>query len=133
MIEANYYANWSTAILTMANIIWVVEIILNGVIQRKDLNNYVKVNWKLPVALALLLGISALAVIYLPLAMTGYVICFFALIVQALIMFDYHRVLGKYIQESWYLTSTMISLIIAVLASISVLVFAITAIAVTDY
>lgn len=118
MIEVNYYANQSTAILTAANFIWLLEIIANGFIQ---LNDYVKVNWRVPVVIAVLLSVSALAVIYLPLAMIGYVICFFALIVEALIMFNYHRVLGKYTQESWYLTSTIISMVISVLSAITII------------
>ncbi|MDC2829069.1 hypothetical protein PO250_01800 [Limosilactobacillus mucosae] len=133
MIKANYYANWSTAIITAINIAWIIEIIINGFIQRKLLNSYVKQNWKLPIFIVLALSLAAAIVIYIPLGLTSYVISFFALVVQTLMAADYYKVLSRFIKDSWYLVSIKVSMIISILSALSILLFAITAIAVTDY
>ncbi|QDR73572.1 hypothetical protein FOD75_10760 (plasmid) [Limosilactobacillus reuteri] len=135
VIQLNYWSNWACAIALWFNLAWLLEMCLNGLIQRKELSAYVqKSNWKTPLIISMILGITALVVVYLPgLGITSYVIAIFALAVQAFFMSDYRKTLVLEIQDSWYLTSTRISFWITVLSALVTLVFAISTIAVTDY
>lgn len=138
MIKANYYANWLTAILVTVNVIWGLGLLVNAIIQRKQLSEYVQSNWKTPLAITLVLSVCGAVTVFLPnmgmtLGLTGYIIAIFALILQSLFLFDYHKMLSRYIQDSWYLMATKINGIVAVVTAIAVLTFIITTIAVTDY
>lgn len=134
LIHANYYANWASAIMTVANVAWILEMVVTAIIQHKDLNAYVNANWKAPLIICLILSIIAAGILYIPLlGMTAYVISVFGLCAEIFFMSDYRKTLERYIKRSWYLTTTKVVVVWASLTALVVFIFAVSSIAVTDY
>lgn len=105
-----------TFIALTVNEFFMLEIIINALLQHRDLNRWVTTNWKLPLLVSFLFASCALIFIqtsrhdnYI------YLVSLFCTIVQTLLMLDYHRMLKRYITSSWYLLSTKINWIIGVI------------------
>lgn len=134
----NIRANQVCSFFIILNVLWMIEMSVDGFIERKDLNAWVEDNWKTPLAICTGLSIVAVIVMFLP-AFSGsfgreiYWLVGVMYIVQFLFMVDYRKTLSKYIKESWFLNSTIISLIITALAFVSLIAFAVSSIAIFDY
>lgn len=105
-----------TFIALAVNEVFMLEIIINALLQYRDLNRWVTTNWKLPLLVSFLFASCALIFIqtsrhdnYI------YLVSLFCTIVQTLLMLDYHRMLKRYITSSWYLLSTKINWTIGVI------------------
>ena len=105
-----------TFIALAVNEFFMLEIIINALLQHRDLNRWVTTNWKLPLLVSFLFASCALIFIqtsrhdnYI------YLVSLFCTIAQTLLMLDYHRMLKRYITSSWYLLSTKINWIIGVI------------------
>lgn len=134
MIAVNYFTDWAVVILTIVNLGWLLEMIVNAMIQRQPLSAWVKANWKAPLAITTLLACVAIIFIYIPhWGITGYAFSTATLFIQMLFMIDYHKVLKRYIRNSWYLVSSLISVYLSALTTVVMLVFIIATIGVTDF
>lgn len=105
-----------TFIALAVNEVFMLEIIINALLQYRDLNRWVTTNWKLPLLVSFLFASCALIFIqtsrhdnYI------YLVSLFCTIVQTLLMLDYHRMLKRYITSSWYLLSMKINWTIGVI------------------
>lgn len=120
--------------LLIINLILLVEMILNAIIQHHDLHRYVPRNWKLPVVFSTLFAVIGSAIIFsYQNSNTSYVIGLFFIVAQSLIMLDYHRMLKRYIEDSWYLTSTEISLTLSTVCSLVIIAIIILGLAWIDF
>lgn len=129
-INVNYYSNWATAIFTALNVLWMLEMIVNAIIQRHDLNYYVNKDWKQPLIIMSVLAVIAIGIIYVTsLGIFAFAISLFALFFEFLFMLDYSKMLTTQIEDAWYLKSTYVGLVIIGIAFISLLVLLITTLA----
>ena len=134
----NIRANQLCSFFIILNVLWMIEMCIDGFIERKNLNAWVEDNWKLPLEITSGLSVIAVVTMFLP-AFSGsfgreiYWLVGVMYIVQFLFMLDYRKSLKKYIQDSWFLNSTIFSLVITALAFVSLIAFAVSSIAVFDY
>lgn len=148
------YSAYATEVLTVINVLWMVEICINAVIQHKQLNSFVEGNWKLDLEISTLFSVLGLALLYAPRWITQfgreiYIITIFFYIIQILFTIDNRKTLAKYIitkssqykpmkistwfASFWYYKSMKISIWIASLSIVTVFAFFISQIAVSDF
>ncbi|QIH24517.1 hypothetical protein [Lactobacillus iners] len=138
-IYLNNYSNIICGIFNILNILWMLEMCINGYIQRKDINfGMDEVNWTIDLKICTLLSLMGMCALYLPAVSSGfgfevYVIAVYIVVIQALMMKSYRKKLMKKISEAWFLTSTKVSMLISILTAISILAYAISSIVVFDY
>lgn len=133
------YSAYATEILTAINVLWMIEICVNAVVQRKQLNSFVDGNWKLDLEISTLFSVLGLALLYAPRWITHfgreiYIITIFFYIIQILFTLDNRKTLRKFIEKSaWYYKSMLVSNWIASLSVAAVFVFFVSQIAVSDF
>lgn len=143
-IYANLFAGYAVAVLGFGNLIWLAEMTVNAFIQRKELNEYLKFGWKSTLIWAWGLGILGIGIVYLPalgsdnpvvsaLGIGIYLISIAAFLIQTYFVWDCRRNMKYYVEQSWYVTSFLISEIISTAAAVSVLIYLITVYAVTGF
>lgn len=129
-INVNYIFNWATAVFTALNVLWMVEMIVNAIVQRNDLNYFVSKDWKQPLIITTVLAVISTGIIYVSaLGIFAFAISLFALAFQFFFMLDYSKMLASQIEDAWYLKSTYVSLTIIGFSFVSLLVFLVTTIA----
>lgn len=141
LINVNYIFNWLTLLSCIFNFGWVIEMVINSIVQYRDLqelavNNDNKPVWKAPlVILTILSGLTAVIIILIslgiPKTIYSYIAVLLMLMIQLFFAIDYAHVLNKILIESWYATSSYVLVGINIVALISTIVFVITAIATT--
>lgn len=133
-ISVNYISNWFTAVTTAFNVLWMLEMCINAIIQKKDLQDYIDASkdWKTPLVIMTVLAVVSAGIIYVtPLGIFAFVISLFALGFQIFFMTDYSRMLYHQIEDSWFLSSTYAGIGIIGLAIGSLLCLLITTLATT--
>ena len=93
-ISVNYISNWFTAVTTAFNVLWMLEMCINAIIQKKDLQDYIDASkdWKTPLVIMTVLAVVSTGIIYVtPLGIFAFVISLFALGFQIFFMVDYSR------------------------------------------
>lgn len=107
--------------LLVANTIWSIEIGFNAIVQHRPLNRYVKDNWKSPLLIIFLLALlSLVGICSNRFGNNVYLASLILLVFEGLIALDYHRMLKKYITDSWYVFSFNIQMLIAILTAIMI-------------
>ena len=105
--------------LLIANTFWSVEIGLNAVVQHGPLNRYVNDNWKSPLLIIFLLAVLSLVGISSNwFGSNAYLASLVLLVLEGLIALDYHRMLKKYITDSWYVFSFNVQMVLAIITSL---------------
>ena len=105
--------------LLIANTFWSVEIGLNAIVQHGPLNRYVKDNWKSPLLIIFLLAVLSLVGISSNrFGSNAYLASLVLLVFEGLIALDYHRMLKKYITDSWYVFSFNVQMVLAIITSL---------------
>lgn len=135
-ISVNYWSNWFTAIFTALNVLWMLEMIVNAIVQRRDLNDYIDADkdWKTPLVIMSILAVVSAGIIYVTsLGIFAFVISLFALGFQIFFMNDYCKMLSSQIEEAWYLKSTYVGIGIIGLAIVSLFCLLITTLATTGF
>lgn len=110
-ISINYFSNWFTAIFTGINVLWMLEMIINAFVQRKDLKDFIdkSKDWKSPLAIMMVLALTSTGIIYVSaLGIFAFVISLFALGFQFFFMTDYSKMLSDQIEDAWFLKSTYV-------------------------
>ena len=105
--------------LLIANTFWSVEIGLNAVVKHGPLNRYVNDNWKSPLLIIFLLAVLSLVGISSNrFGSNAYLASLVLLVFEGLIALDYHRMLKKYITDSWYVFSFNVQMVLAIITSL---------------
>ena len=76
-ISVNYISNWFTAVTTAFNVLWMLEMCINAIIQKKDLQDYIDASkdWKTPLVIMTVLAVVSAGIIYVsPLGIFAFVI-----------------------------------------------------------
>ncbi len=127
-LYASYYSNWACAIMIGLNLLWMIEMCVNGCIQRKELSEYVEGNWKGDLEFTSFLSLLGILFIFFPIltnkvSMEMYIFACLDFGIQCLMLVDYRKKLKKYISESWFLNSTLIGIYASALAVGTTLIF----------
>lgn len=110
-----------TEIVLVVNLLLILEISINGYVQRNDLNSYVEVNWYLSLIITDVLFIIAFfLIIAFKAHVMSYIVALILLSIEAFFWKNYRDKILAYIQKCWFTNSLFIATISSIISAVSV-------------
>lgn len=146
LVDLYVWSNPITGILAIANVVWIVILVIQAVINHEQLNKFVtedtengKDNWEVPLVILFVLAAAALAIYFTPfwipqgLGWSTFIIPIACFAFELFIINDYRVVLSKHIWKSWYWRSTLIGEYLVAITLVSSIVYFVLARLTTNY